>query len=82
MGTKPQSRNGIAAGIGMIVLAVSIFYGFTIWVVSSFIVSGWFNDLILSYSHTWWVFLAYLTFGLALGVYANRRSAPAPAFSA
>jgi hypothetical protein len=63
-------------------LAVSTFYGFTIWVVSSFIVAGWFNDLILSYSRTWWGFLAYLTFGLALGAYANRRGAPAPALSA
>ena len=60
-------------------LVVSIFYSFTIWVVSSFIVGGWFNDLILSYSRTWWGFLAFLTFGLVLGAYANRRGAPVPA---
>jgi len=59
-------------------LVVSVFYGFTIWVVSSFIVGGWFNDLILSYSRTWWGFLAFFVFGLALGAYANRRGAPAP----
>jgi len=62
-------------------LVVSIFYGFTIWVVSSFIVGSWFNELILSYSRTWWGFLAYFTFGLVLGAYANRRGAPVPAQS-
>ncbi len=62
-------------------LVVSMFYSFTIWVVSSFIVGGWFNDLILSYSRTWWGFLTFLSFGLMLGAYANRRGAPAPALS-
>ena len=63
-------------------LVVSTFYGFTIWVVSSFIVGGWFNDLILSYSRTWWGFLVFLTFGLMLGACANRRGAPVPALNA
>ena len=62
-------------------LVVSMFYSFTIWVVSSFIVGGWFNDLILSYSRTWWGFLAFLSFGLMLGAYANRRCASAPILS-
>ncbi len=63
-------------------LVVSMFYSFTIWVVSSFIVAGWFNDLILNYCRTWWGFLAYLTFGFVLGLYANRRGAPTPVFNA
>ncbi len=63
-------------------LVVSTFYGFTIWFVSSFIVAGWFNDLIVSYSRTWWGILAFLSFGFVLGAYANRRGVPAPALSA
>jgi hypothetical protein len=59
-------------------LAVSVFYSFTIWVVSSFIVAPWFNSLIQDYSRTWWGFLAFLSFGLVLGAYANLRGVPAP----
>ncbi len=63
-------------------LVVSTFYGFTIWFVSSFIIiGGWFNDMIVKYSRTWWGLLAYLIFGLLLGVFAVHRGTPPPVLS-
>ncbi|MCP4165003.1 MAG: hypothetical protein GY759_03795 [Chloroflexi bacterium] len=62
-------------------LVVSSFYGFTIWFVSSFIVAGWFNELIVQFSRNWWGLVAYLIFGLLLGVFAVRRGTPPPVLS-
>ena len=59
-------------------LLVSTFYGLTIWIVSSFIVAGWFNDAIEALSRTWWGFLSFLFYGFLLGVYASRFGEPAP----
>ncbi|RME80287.1 MAG: hypothetical protein D6775_16605 [Caldilineae bacterium] len=58
-------------------LVVSLFYGFTIWVVFSFIIGGWINREMVSLSRTWWGLIAYLVFGLLLGVWANLRGRPA-----
>lgn len=62
-------------------LIVSTFYGFTIWVVASFIVGHWFNDRIVLLLRTWWGLLACLSFGLFLGLYAVARGQPLPQLS-
>lgn len=62
-------------------LIVSTFYGFTIWVVASFIVGHWFNDRMVVLLRTWWGLLACLSFGFFLGLYAVARGQPLPQLS-
>ncbi|NOX61482.1 MAG: hypothetical protein GXP42_05990 [Chloroflexi bacterium] len=58
-------------------LIVSTFYGFTIWIVASFILGHWMSESILRFNRTWWGCLAHLGFGFLLGVYAVRFGAGA-----
>ncbi len=52
-------------------LVVSIFYGFTLWVVSVLILRHWIHLSVLELSRSWWGLLVFLIFGALLGVYAN-----------
>lgn len=62
-------------------LVVATFYGFTIWVVASFIAGHWFNEGIIPFVRTWWGLLSCLSFGFILGLYAAARGAPPPTLS-
>ncbi len=52
-------------------MVVSIFYGFTLWVVSVLILRHWIHLSVLEQSRSWWGLLVFLIFGALLGVYAN-----------
>ncbi len=53
-------------------LIVSGFYGFILWVVSILILRHWVHVEAIQASRSWWGLVAFLVFGLLLGVYANR----------
>ena len=62
-------------------LVVALFYSFTIWVVASFIIGDWINELIIPFNRTWWGFTAHLCFGATLAIFATRFGAPVPVLS-
>jgi len=62
-------------------LLVSTFYGFTIWFVASFLLSGWLQPAIQPFCRTWWGLAVHLLFGFLLGVYAVRFGTPPPVLS-
>ena len=53
-------------------IIVSVFYGFTIWIVSTIILRHWIHIDAVRSSRSWWGLLVFLFFGFLLGVYANK----------